>query len=118
MDVTVRVENTNMSEILRDIVLNPWLPPGFTVDSVPVIERLAPGNPWSSPILSRSTSTAVWSESYVYANRTSLHATVGSREFVANLIIYQTDWYLSEHHANHANESGPRPPSRRLESAR
>ena len=43
MDVTVRVENTNMSEILRDIVLNPWLPPGFTVDSVPVIERLAPG---------------------------------------------------------------------------
>ena len=43
VDVTVRVENTNMSEILRDIVLNPWLPPGFTVDSVPVIERLAPG---------------------------------------------------------------------------
>ena len=35
---------------------------------------------------------------------------MGSPEFVANLIIYQTDWYLHEHHANHANESGPRPP--------
>jgi hypothetical protein len=27
---------------LQDIVLSPWIPPGFTTDSVPFINRLAP----------------------------------------------------------------------------
>ena len=38
---TIRAQNRSM-EPLQDIVLSPWIPPGFTTDSVPFINRLAP----------------------------------------------------------------------------
>jgi hypothetical protein len=38
---TIRAQNRSM-EPLEDIVLSPWIPPGFTTDSVPFINRLAP----------------------------------------------------------------------------
>ena len=39
--VTIRAQNRSM-EPLSDIVLSPWLPPGFTTEKVPFIARLAP----------------------------------------------------------------------------
>lgn len=39
--ITIRAQNRSM-EPLADIVLSPWLPPGFTTDKVPFVERLAP----------------------------------------------------------------------------
>ncbi len=38
---TIRAQNRSM-EPLQDVVLSPWIPPGFTTDSVPFINRLAP----------------------------------------------------------------------------
>lgn len=39
--VTIRAQNRSM-EPLADILLSPWFPPGYTADSVPFVERLAP----------------------------------------------------------------------------
>ena len=39
--VTVRAQNRSM-EPLTDIVLSPWLPPGYTTAEVPFVERLSP----------------------------------------------------------------------------
>ena len=39
--VTIRAQNRSM-EPLSDILLSPWFPPGYTSDSVPFVERLAP----------------------------------------------------------------------------
>jgi hypothetical protein len=38
---TIRAQNRSM-EALSDIILSPWLPPGFSTDKVPFIARLAP----------------------------------------------------------------------------
>ncbi len=38
---TIRAQNRSM-EPLQDIVLSPWIPPGFTTPKVPFINRLAP----------------------------------------------------------------------------
>jgi hypothetical protein len=29
-------------ETLRDIILKPWMPPGYTSDVIPLIEKLTP----------------------------------------------------------------------------
>ena len=39
--VTIRAQNRSM-EPLSDIVLTPWLPPGYTTANVPFVERLSP----------------------------------------------------------------------------
>tara|TARA_A100001234_G_scaffold215056_1_gene219371 strand:+ start:728 stop:1915 length:1188 start_codon:yes stop_codon:yes gene_type:complete len=39
--VTIRAQNRSM-EPLSDIVLTPWLPPGYTTTNVPFVERLSP----------------------------------------------------------------------------
>ena len=39
--VTIRAQNRSM-EPLSDILLSPWFPPGYTSDSIPFVERLAP----------------------------------------------------------------------------
>ena len=39
--VTIRAQNRSM-EPLSDIVLTPWLPPGYTTVNVPFVERLSP----------------------------------------------------------------------------
>jgi len=39
--VTIRAQNRSM-EPLSDIVLTPWLPPGYTTVKVPFVERLSP----------------------------------------------------------------------------
>ena len=39
--VTIRAQNRSM-EPLSDIVLTPWLPPGYTTTDVPFVERLSP----------------------------------------------------------------------------
>lgn len=39
--VTIRAQNRSM-EPLSDIVLTPWLPPGYTTAKVPFVERLSP----------------------------------------------------------------------------
>lgn len=39
--VTVRAQNRSM-EPLTDIILSPWLPPGYTTAEVPFVERLSP----------------------------------------------------------------------------
>ena len=39
--VTVRAQNRSM-EPLTDIILSPWLPPGYTTGEVPFVERLSP----------------------------------------------------------------------------
>jgi hypothetical protein len=39
--VTIRAQNRSM-EPLSDIVLTPWLPPGYTTSKVPFVERLSP----------------------------------------------------------------------------
>ena len=41
VNVIVRTQNRSM-ETLRDIILKPWMPPGYTIEAVPLIERLAP----------------------------------------------------------------------------
>ena len=41
VNVIVRTQNRSM-ETLRDIILKPWMPPGYTTEAVPLIERLAP----------------------------------------------------------------------------
>jgi hypothetical protein len=39
--ITIRAQNRSM-EPLSDIVLSPWLPPGYTTDKVPFLARLTP----------------------------------------------------------------------------
>ena len=39
--VTIRAQNRSM-EPLTDIILSPWLPPGYTTAKVPFVERLSP----------------------------------------------------------------------------
>ena len=39
--ITIRAQNRSM-ESLSDIVLSPWLPPGYTTDKVPFLERMTP----------------------------------------------------------------------------
>ena len=39
--ITIRAQNRSM-EPLSDIVLSPWLPPGYTTDKVPFLERMTP----------------------------------------------------------------------------
>ena len=39
--VTIRAQNRSM-EPLTDIILSPWLPPGYTAAKVPFVERLSP----------------------------------------------------------------------------
>ena len=39
--VTIRAQNRSM-EPLTDIILSPWLPPGYTTANVPFVERLSP----------------------------------------------------------------------------
>ena len=39
--VTIRAQNRSM-ESLADIILTPWLPPGYTTAKVPFVERLSP----------------------------------------------------------------------------
>ena len=39
--VTIRAQNRSM-EPLADIILTPWLPPGYTTAKVPFVERLSP----------------------------------------------------------------------------
>jgi hypothetical protein len=39
--VTIRAQNRSM-EPLSDIILTPWLPPGYTTAKVPFVERLSP----------------------------------------------------------------------------
>ena len=39
--VTIRAQNRSM-EPINDVVLAPWLPPGYTTAQVPFIERLSP----------------------------------------------------------------------------
>ena len=39
--ITIRAQNRSM-EPLSDVVLSPWLPPGFTTDKVPFVARLTP----------------------------------------------------------------------------
>ena len=41
VSIIVRTQNRSM-ETLRDIILKPWMPPGYTTEVVPLIERLAP----------------------------------------------------------------------------
>ena len=39
--ITIRAQNRSM-EPLSDVVLSPWLPPGYTTDKVPFLERMTP----------------------------------------------------------------------------
>ena len=41
VNVIVRAQNRSM-ETLRDIILKPWMPPGYTSDVIPLIEKLTP----------------------------------------------------------------------------
>ena len=39
--VTMRVQNRSM-ETIRDLMLQPWLPPGYKAESIPLVEKLSP----------------------------------------------------------------------------
>ena len=41
VNVTMRVQNRSM-ESIRDILLQPWMPPGYKVESLPLVEKLSP----------------------------------------------------------------------------
>lgn len=41
IDVTMRIQNRSM-ETIRDLLLQPWLPPGYKADTLPLIEKLSP----------------------------------------------------------------------------
>jgi hypothetical protein len=41
VEVMIRAQNRSM-ETLRDVILQPWLPPGYTSGALPMLERLAP----------------------------------------------------------------------------
>ncbi len=41
VEVLIRAQNRSM-ETLRDVLLQPWLPPGYTSGALPMLERLAP----------------------------------------------------------------------------
>ena len=41
VDVLIRMQNRSM-ETLRDVMLKPWMPPGYLSHSIPLIERLDP----------------------------------------------------------------------------
>ena len=39
--VTMRVQNRSM-ETIRDLLLQPWMPPGYKSDTLPLVEKLSP----------------------------------------------------------------------------
>ena len=39
--VTMRVQNRSM-ETIRDLLLQPWMPPGYKTDTIPLVEKLSP----------------------------------------------------------------------------
>ena len=39
--VTMRVQNRSM-ETIRDMLLQPWMPPGYKTDTLPLVEKLSP----------------------------------------------------------------------------
>ena len=39
--VTMRVQNRSM-ETLRDVLLQPWMPPGYISGALPMLEKLSP----------------------------------------------------------------------------
>ena len=39
--VTMRVQNRSM-ETIRDLLLQPWMPPGYKTDTLPLVEKLSP----------------------------------------------------------------------------
>lgn len=39
--VTMRVQNRSM-ETIRDLLLQPWMPPGYKTESLPLVEKLSP----------------------------------------------------------------------------
>ena len=41
VNVIVRAQNRSM-ETLRDVLLQPWMPPGYISGALPLMERLAP----------------------------------------------------------------------------
>ena len=41
INVTMRVQNRSM-ESIRDILLQPWMPPGYKAEVLPLVERLSP----------------------------------------------------------------------------
>lgn len=41
VDVTMRIQNRSM-ETIRDMILQPWLPPGYKTEKLPLIEKLSP----------------------------------------------------------------------------
>tara|TARA_B110000444_G_scaffold238846_1_gene252758 strand:- start:12352 stop:13320 length:969 start_codon:yes stop_codon:yes gene_type:complete len=41
VNVTMRVQNRSM-ETIRDVLLNPWMPPGYRSDALPLVEKLSP----------------------------------------------------------------------------
>ena len=41
VNVTMRVQNRSM-ETLRDILLQPWMPPGYKAEALPLVEKLSP----------------------------------------------------------------------------
>ena len=41
VNVTMRVQNRSM-ETVRDLLLQPWMPPGYKSDTIPLVEKLSP----------------------------------------------------------------------------
>ena len=41
VNVTIRVQNRSM-ETIRDLLLEPWMPPGYKADVLPLVEKLSP----------------------------------------------------------------------------
>ena len=41
VNVTMRVQNRSM-ETIRDLLLQPWMPPGYKSDTIPLVEKLSP----------------------------------------------------------------------------
>ena len=39
--VTMRVQNRSM-ETIRDLLLQPWMPPGYKAEVVPLVQKLSP----------------------------------------------------------------------------
>ena len=37
----MRIQNLSM-ETIRDILLQPWMPPGYRSDALPLVEKLSP----------------------------------------------------------------------------
>ena len=41
VSVVMRIQNLSM-ETIRDILLQPWMPPGYRSDALPLVEKLSP----------------------------------------------------------------------------